>query len=253
MRRNFSERRQDEQVSPYSRQPPMSNNYGMGDYLVEERRFATREPLSRGDEVLEEVLRREPRLGSVIAELMENPSNGDGYALVRAMVHTFGSDIYNALEDDNMLREVANHSYREYQKRQELERAYEEQLGYWEQSMQDIDAFAVTHRMSEDDMTELLNTIYESAGKIAASQIDTPLLEMFYHSKVYAKDLLEAEERGRINGRNEQIELRKGREQYPDALPQLASQRPSITLTPRNDSHRSNLELGNYQPARRIR
>ncbi len=254
MRRSFSEKRRGEPQSPYSRQPPhWQEEEQAAPYPAEEREYVEKAPIWRGDELLQEILQREPRLGNVLAEYMEHPSD-DGYALVRSIVHTFGSDICNALDNDEMLQEINRCSYGEMMKRRELEAAQERQLSSWEQSVEEIDAFAKAHNISEDHIVELLNTIYESAGKIAAAQIDTPLLELFYRSRMYADDLREAEERGRISGRNEQIELRKEREQSYNALPQFTSQRPvPATVQMRSNTPLTNLELGEYRAARRLK
>lgn len=130
MRRSFSEERRGEPEIPYPRQPSHWREEEPAMYREAERGYTNTTPIERGDELLQEILRREPRLGSVIADFMEYPSE-DGFALVKAIVHTFGSDICNALDNDDLLLEINRCSYSEMKKRQELEDARERQLSSW--------------------------------------------------------------------------------------------------------------------------
>lgn len=203
-------------------------------------------------ELVAQAIATDPRVGLFLQEVV-NTSDEDGRGVLHAMMAVFGTDVVDALDDEVVLTEIAERSQREIAERLFVEQSRERQAQNWAESMEAIETFGNAYGVDEEAMATLLNIMFDTAEAILLSKIDAKVLQLFYKAVLYDNDVLEAEQRGEVRGRNQKIALNRRAEQSEKGLPWLNSRGVDPTKGKgKASSLRSKLELGNYKPAKRF-
>ena len=165
----------------------------------------------------------------VLDKLQENPSI---FNFVNSILSGKSVPASMALLKDIVDLEEGTPEYEEYQKAVQVlkdeENAYQEKAKQRQQNMEAsskiLEAFAEKNGLTPEQLESFIKDIETTiTEKIFSGNFDEDFFERFYRLFNYDKDMEDAMEQGRIQGRNEQIETRRNRSTNTDGLPNISS------------------------------
>lgn len=148
--------------------------------------------------------------------LMQRWRKGDDPAI--AMLELFGDDIVDAINDPDKMDEVkaARQKYLEKTaKAKQSQAEYEKNLS---ESLQQLEQYQQEQKLSDDEVNDLMGRYVAMMRDFVNGRFSKEQLEMVRKGAAYDADLANAEEEGRISGRNEKIRA-KLQEPQGDGLP----------------------------------
>ncbi len=161
----------------------------------------------------------------------------EGRSFLPSLVEAIGVDrLKEALEDPAVAEEVgkANDEFMK-RKQQEAEDSEASQRNI-EESLNNIKQYAEDHGLSDEQVNEVITKIVTYVGDGMAGLFPTELIDMAFKAMNYDSAVQEAEETGRVQGRNENIQAQLERSQEQPNLPPNIGQSgtlPTDTRQPR--------------------
>lgn len=142
----------------------------------------------------------------------------NGEDLMVAAARHFGDDFFNASQDPERAEKIKQEATTRSEKIKQEQALADEQAKNWEQSIQNIDAYQSESGKSPEEMTDFMNKIMELHTNGIMGIFSKEDLAAYDKMLNYDNDVADAEEAGRIAGRNEQIEdkMKKVEPALPD-------------------------------------
>lgn len=150
----------------------------------------------------------DPRLGALIAGIMETDESGKRKNPAFVIAKLYGKDF---LEDDEALGEL-DKGYAEYlegvqKTKAETEKAQENFM----ESMKRVDEYAQTNGLSPEKTEELRYALVNAADEILSGTFSPAFIETVAKGLSHDADVQEAVNTGYVEGKNEKIEMKFGK------------------------------------------
>lgn len=151
----------------------------------------------------------DPRLGALIAGLMETDENGNKRNPAYVLAKLYGKDF---LDDEEALASL-NDGYAEYlegvkRTEEESRKAQENFL----ESMKKVDAYANENNLSEERVEELRQSIVQAADDMINGKFSDDFIATVAKGLSYDADVQEAADTGFVEGKNEKVEMKFGKD-----------------------------------------
>lgn len=201
------------------------------------------------DQSLVDLISERPQLGALLANLkdMKDPE------AVTKLLGMYGEDFQSSIGNEEALKAMAE-AQSERMEKDARNKAFSDKCEKdFEERLDMISSFCDSKGLSEDDATKFIGSFLDFCYRGTTSQFEESDLEAFHKGTNYDNDIQEAENKGKIKGANEKIELKK-KESAGGDVPSLASQRTNSERKAKADTQRSdksNLELSGYIPGKR--
>ena len=162
----------------------------------------------------------DPRAGRFFVNWMASGGNPIQYLL-----DIFGPDITEALESEEGRAKLVESTNKYLERKAEHEKGEAERMANYEQSVNELTAFAQEKGLSEEQAV----AVFEKVNQIAFDAIDgkytREAYEMAYKAMNYESDVEKARTEGEVAGRNTKIEERLGKvNKKPEMPPSLGGQ-----------------------------
>lgn len=162
----------------------------------------------------------DPRAGRFFVNWMASGGNPIQYLL-----DIFGPELTEAMESEEGRAKIVESTNKYLERKAENEKGEAERMANYEQSINDLTAFAEEKGLSEEQAV----AVFEKVNQIAYDAIDgkysREAYEMAYKAMNYDGDVEKARTEGEVTGRNAKIEERLGKvNKKPEMPPSLGGQ-----------------------------
>lgn len=167
-----------------------------------------------------ELFESDPRAGRFFVNWMA--SGGDP---IQYIIDIFGPDVLEAMQSEEGRAKIVESSNKYLERKAENEKREAELMANYEQSVNDLTAFAEENGLSEEQAV----AVFEKVNQIAYDAIDgkysREAFEMAYKAMNYDSAVESARKEGEVTGRNAKIEERLGKgTKKPEMPPALGGQ-----------------------------
>lgn len=170
--------------------------------------------LEGNERQMNELLAANPSFSDMIRDAKE------GKSFFPSLVERFGADnLRQALEDPAVAEELgkANDAYMQRAQQEAADKEAAQQN--FEESAANIEQYAQEHNLTNEQVNEVLVKATDFAKDIFQGKVTPEVIDMFYKSMNYDNDVQAAQETGRIQGRNENIQAQLERSAGQTELP----------------------------------
>lgn len=162
----------------------------------------------------------DPRAGRFFVNWMASGGNPIQYLL-----DIFGPELTEAMESEEGRAKIVESTNKYLERKAENEKGEAERMANYEQSINDLTAFAEEKGLSEEQAV----AVFEKVNQIAFDAVDgkytREAYEMAYKAMNYDGDVEKARTEGEVTGRNAKIEERLGKvNKKPEMPPSLGGQ-----------------------------
>ena len=162
----------------------------------------------------------DPRAGRFFVNWMASGGNPIQYLL-----DIFGPELTEAMESEEGRAKIVESTNKYLERKAENEKGEAERMANYEQSINDLTAFAQEKGLSEEQAV----SVFEKVNQIAFDAVDgkytREAYEMEYNAMNYDGDVEKARTEGEVTGRNAKIEERLGKvNKKPEMPPSLGGQ-----------------------------
>lgn len=152
----------------------------------------------------------DPRLGALIAGIMETDKNGKRRNPAYVIAKLYGKDF---LEDEESMGALEE-GYAEYlegakKTKAESEKAQENFL----ESMKRVDAYAESNGLAEEKVEELRYALVQAADEMLAGNFSDVFIETIAKGLSHDADVQEAADTGYVEGKNEKVSMKFGKQE----------------------------------------
>lgn len=120
--------------------------------------------------------------------------------------------------DEEKMKAAVSERERRLEEKRKLADEYDNNM---KATLAEIESFKEENELDDDGVTSLLEIIDSLYADFAKGKVSKKFLSDIHRSLSYDKDVAKAEEVGRINGRNESIEVKKAEPVNGDGLPAI--------------------------------
>lgn len=154
---------------------------------------------------LAERISEDPRLGALIAGIMDTDEDGNKKNPAYVIAKLYGKDF---LEDEDSLDEL-NKGYAEYlDGSKQSKEAGEKASQNFIKSMDDVDKYAQTNGLGDEQIEQLRQSLVQSADDILNGIFSPAFIETVAKGLTYDADVQEAADTGYVEGKNTKIEAK---------------------------------------------
>lgn len=147
----------------------------------------------------------DPRLGALIAGIMETDEKGNKRNPAYVLAKLYGKDF---LEDEESM-EALNEGYAEYLDRaNQTKEASEKASQNFIKSMDEVDKYAQANGLSDDQVNELRESLVQAADDILNGIFSPSFIETVAKGLSHDADVREAADTGFVEGKNAKIEAK---------------------------------------------
>lgn len=163
---------------------------------------------SEVNSALAERISEDPRLGALIAGIMETDENGKRRNPAFVIAKLYGKDF---LEDEESLNAL-DEGYAEYLEgaKRTKEDAVKAQENFLE-SMKRVDKYAEENGLSEERVEELRQALVQAADDMLMGKFSDAFIDTVAKGLSHDADVQEAADTGYVEGKNEKISMQFGR------------------------------------------
>lgn len=196
---------------------------------------------------LVDLIAERPQFGSLIANLkdMNDPEASS------QLISMYGEDLKNSLDNEESIKAMAA-AQSERMKREAENKAFTEQCEKdFESRLDMIGKFCQDKGMNDEDAAKFMGLYLDFCNRGATSKFSEDDLIAFYKGTNYDTDIQEAENKGKVEAKNEKIEMKK--KEMGSEVPTVQSER--VGIKPKKQVARQpldNFSLGSYKPGKRF-
>lgn len=185
-----------------------------------EKYDAELEGFRSNDKKIKDLFNSDPRSGRFLVSWMASGGNPIQY-----LIDIFGPELQEALASEEGRAKVVESTNKYLERKAENEKGEAERMANYEQSINELTAFAEEKGLSEEQAV----AVFEKVNQIAFDAIDgkysREAYEMAYKAMHYDGDVEKARTEGEVTGRNAKIEERLGKvNKRPEMPPSLGGQ-----------------------------
>lgn len=162
----------------------------------------------------------DPRAGRFFVNWMASGGNPIQYLL-----DIFGPELTEAMESEEGRAKIVESTNKYLERKAENEKGEAERMANYEQSINDLAAFAQEKGLSEEQAVAVFEKVNQIAFDVIDGKYSREAYEMAYKAMNYDVDVESARKEGEVTGRNAKIEERLGKvTKKPEMPPSLGGQ-----------------------------
>lgn len=143
----------------------------------------------------------------------------DGQSPVEFLLENFGDDFREALDSEEGKKKFID-KYNKWLEKVAQEKTLEEEASKnLDESLNLLDQIQQEKGLTDEQAAQLFDTVHQLTNDLARNIISRETYEFALKGMNYDNDVAQAEELGRVQGRNEKIEDKLRKKQMPEGLP----------------------------------
>lgn len=166
------------------------------------------------DEKMKSLFNTDPRSGRFLVSWAAGGGNPIQYLL-----DIFGPEITEALESEEGRAKIVESTNKWLEKKAAEEEGVKERMANYEQSVNELSAFAQEKGLSDEQAAEVFEKVNQIAFDALDGKYTRESYEMAYNAMHYATDVESARKEGEVAGRNAKIEEKLAKVEKPMDMP----------------------------------
>ena len=172
------------------------------------------------DKRIKDLFNQDPRSGRFLVNWAAGGGNPIQYLL-----DIFGPELAEALESEEGRAKIVESTNKYLERKAENEKGEAQRMANYEQSVNDLSAFAEEKGLSEEQAIAVFEKVNQIAFDVIDGKYSREAYEMAYKAMNYDSDVDTARKEGEVAGRNAKIEERLGKvAKKPEMPPALGGQ-----------------------------
>lgn len=181
------------------------------------------------DKRLKDLFNSDPRSGRFMVNWAAEGGNPIQYLL-----DIFGPELVDALQSEEGRAKILESTNKYLEQKAENEKGEAERLANYEQSINDLVAFADEKGISEEQAVEVFEKVNQIAFDVIDGKYTRDAFEMAYNAMNYSTDVESARREGEVAGRNAKIEEKLAKVEKPlDMPPAVGGQGAAVSEQPK--------------------
>ena len=166
------------------------------------------------DERVKKLFDSDPRSGRFFVNWMASGGNPIQYLL-----DIFGPELTEALESEEGRARIVESTNKYLERKAEHEKGEAQRMANYEQSINDLTAFAEEKGISEEQAVAVFEKVNQIAFDVIDGRYTREAYEMAYNAMNYSADVESARKEGEVAGRNAKIQERLAKVEKPAEMP----------------------------------
>lgn len=181
------------------------------------------------DKKLKDLFNSDPRSGRFMVSWAAEGGNPIQYLL-----DIFGPDLVDAMQSEEGRAKIVESTNKYLEQKAENEKGEAERVANYEQSVNDLVAFAEEKGISEEQAVEVFEKVNQIAFDVIDGKYTRDAYEMAFNAMNYSADVETARHEGEVAGRNAKIEEKLAKVEKPvDMPPSVGGQGAAVSEQPK--------------------
>lgn len=181
------------------------------------------------DKKIKDLFNQDPRSGRFLVSWAAGGGNPIQYLL-----DIFGPELTEALESEEGRAKIVESTNKWLEKKATEEAGVAERMANYEQSVNELAAFAEEKGLSDEQAVEVFEKVNQIGFDALEGKYTRESYEMAYNAMNYATDVESARKEGEVAGRNAKIEEKLAKVDKPAAMPpSVGGQGASVAEAPK--------------------
>lgn len=185
---------------------------------------------------LKSLFNNDPRSGRFLVSWAASGGNPIQYLL-----DIFGPEFTEALESEEGRAKIVESTNKWLERKAEEEEGTKERMANYEQSINDLAAFAQEKGLSDEQAVEIFEKVNQIGFDILDGKYSRESYEMAYNAMHYATDVESARKEGEVAGRNAKIEEKLAKVEKPVDMPPAVGGQGAAVAEQTPKASRSNM------------
>lgn len=166
------------------------------------------------DKKIKDLFNQDPRSGRFLVSWAAGGGNPIQYLL-----DIFGPELTEALESEEGRAKIVESTNKWLEKKAANEEGEAQRMANYEQSVNDLAAFAQEKGISDEQAVEVFEKVNQIAFDVIDGKYTREAYEMAYNAMNYSTDVESARKEGEVAGRNAKIQERLSKVEKPAEMP----------------------------------
>ena len=181
------------------------------------------------DKKIKDLFNSDPRSANFMVSWMAGGGNPIQYLL-----EIFGPELQEALESEEGRAKIVDSTNKWLERKATEEAGEAERMANYEQSVNDLVAFASEKGISDEQATQVFEKVNQIGFDVIEGKYTREAYEMAYNAMNYASDVETARKEGEVAGKNAKIEEKLAKVEKPiDMPPSVGGQGAAVPEAPR--------------------
>lgn len=181
------------------------------------------------DKKIKDLFNQDPRSGRFLVSWAAGGGNPIQYLL-----DIFGPELTEALESEEGRAKIVESTNKWLEKKAANEEGEAQRMANYEQSVNDLAAFAQEKGISDEQAVEVFEKVNQIAFDVIDGKYTREAYEMAYNAMNYSADVESARKEGEVAGRNAKIQERLSKVEKPAEMPPaVGGQGAPVAETPK--------------------